>query len=141
MKVVLKSVLKVYGELLATMVGKGEKLRLSVVNLDTLPTVSDILTSFVFIALLNKLCILHYNIFLYSIDAIGYSNAYFGEGTGTIELDDVICLGTESTLLDCSHSTIGTSSCEHYDDAGVKCQSMCTCKKHVIVLIGNTIKY
>ena len=62
-------------------------------------------------------------IFLYSTDAIGYSDAYFGEGTGTIELDDVNCYGTESTLLDCTHSTIGTSNCVHSEDAGVKCQS------------------
>ena len=65
----------------------------------------------------------------YFVDAIGYSNAYFGEGTGTIELDNVDCWGGESTLLDCSHSTIGTSDCSHSEDAGVKCQSMCTCKK------------
>ena len=60
---------------------------------------------------------------IYFIDAIGYSNAYFGEGTGTIELDDVNCYGTESTLLDCTHRAIGTSNCGHYEDAGVKCQS------------------
>ena len=45
MKVVLKSVLKVYGELLATMVGKGEKLKLSVVNLDILRKVCNIIIS------------------------------------------------------------------------------------------------
>ena len=60
---------------------------------------------------------------IYFIDAVSYSNAYFGEGTGTIELDDVSCYGDENTLLDCTHSTIGTSDCEHYEDAGVKCQS------------------
>ena len=61
--------------------------------------------------------------FLYSTDAVSYSNAYFGEGTGTIELDDVSCDGSESTLLSCTHSTIGYSDCHHYEDAGVKCQS------------------
>ena len=45
MKVVLKSVLKVYGALLATMVGKAEKLRLSVVNLDILRKVCNIIIS------------------------------------------------------------------------------------------------
>ena len=64
-------------------------------------------------------------IFLYSTDAIAYSYAYFGEGAGTIELDDVNCYGTESTLLDCTHSTIGNSDCGHYEDASVECQSSC----------------
>ena len=63
------------------------------------------------------------NSYIYSTDAIAYSNAYFGEGTGTIELDDVSCDGSESTLLSCTHSTIGYSDCHHYEDAGVKCQS------------------
>ena len=41
------------------------------------------------------------------------------------------CWGDESTLLSCTHSTIGTSNCEHYDDAGVKCQS--TCKLTILI--------
>ena len=73
------------------------------------------------VAMINST--LQTNSYIFSTDAIAYSNAYFGEGTGTIELDDVSCDGTENTLLDCTHSTIGTSDCSHSEDAGVKCQS------------------
>ena len=49
-------------------------------------------------------------------------NAYFGQlqGSGSIHMSNVGCTGMESTLLDCSYSTPG-SSCDHYDDVGVTC--------------------
>lgn len=53
--------------------------------------------------------------------AIAFSTAYFGEGTGTIVLDDVRCLGTESTLLQCSHVSSDNENCNHFEDAGVRC--------------------
>ena len=49
-------------------------------------------------------------------------NAAFGEGNGSILLDDVQCTGNESTLLNCTHSSV--SNCEHREDAGVKCQGI-----------------
>ena len=50
--------------------------------------------------------------------AVAFTSAYYGQGFGPIQLDNVACVGTESRLLDCSHAT---SSCSHYEDAGVKC--------------------
>ena len=50
-----------------------------------------------------------------------YSNAYYGKGTGSIFLDNVQCTGTEDRLIDCSHSSIGSSSCDHGDDVSVFC--------------------
>ena len=47
--------------------------------------------------------------------------AEFGRGEGSILLDDVRCVGNESSLLRCSHSVIGVHNCRHYEDAGVVC--------------------
>ena len=48
--------------------------------------------------------------------------ATFAAGTGSILLDNVQCSGLESRLIDCPHSSVGTGSCVHTQDAGVRCQ-------------------
>ena len=57
-------------------------------------------------------------------DAVAFSNAHFGAGTGTIYLDDVGCTGSENNLIDCSRSSTVRCSRGHLDDAGVRCQGL-----------------
>ena len=48
------------------------------------------------------------------------SHAYFGLGSGPIYMNNVYCLGNESSLSNCSFSS-RIQSCGHDEDAGVKC--------------------
>lgn len=52
--------------------------------------------------------------------AMQFSNARFGEGNGSIILDDVACTGTENRLIDCTFNP--NSNCGHNEDAGIRCQ-------------------
>ena len=58
-------------------------------------------------------------------DAVAFTNAHFGAGTGTIYLDNVGCTGSENNLIDCSQSSTVSCASGHTEDAGVRCQSWC----------------
>ncbi|KAM4522290.1 scavenger receptor cysteine-rich domain-containing protein DMBT1-like [Odontesthes bonariensis] len=49
--------------------------------------------------------------------------AYFGQGQGDILMDDVNCIGNETSLLHCKRSTMGENNCGHSEDAGVICSA------------------
>ncbi|XP_059827377.1 scavenger receptor cysteine-rich domain-containing group B protein [Hypanus sabinus] len=47
--------------------------------------------------------------------------AYFGQGTGIIHLDNLKCSGHESLLVQCSHIGWDVHNCDHREDASVMC--------------------
>ncbi|CAI7997790.1 Neurotrypsin, partial [Geodia barretti] len=53
--------------------------------------------------------------------ARAYSNAYFGEGQGSINLDSVQCSGSEYNLTECVIGSSGSGT-SHSMDVGVQCQ-------------------
>ncbi|XP_068740263.1 scavenger receptor cysteine-rich type 1 protein M160-like isoform X1 [Montipora capricornis] len=48
--------------------------------------------------------------------------ARFGAGTGNIWMDEVKCVGNETSLIACPHMGWGRENCDHSEDAGVICQ-------------------
>lgn len=61
-------------------------------------------------------------IYFSNAGAVYFVNAFFGQGTGQIVLDNVFCYGTEPRIYDCASSNgIIHASCGHDDDAGVRC--------------------
>lgn len=86
-----------------------------------------------------KLFLLKINLFLSKIDDFGTEEANvicrqlgfdgestvvkgtFGQGKGPIWLDQVKCLGNETTIDDCVHWQWGEHNCAHTEDVGVKC--------------------
>ena len=68
--------------------------------------------------------------------AQAFSNAFFGQGSGSIYLDNVQCSGSELDLFDCPGDT--SPSCTHSDDAGVQCnptRKYMHCSVHSIIIL------
>ena len=66
---------------------------------------------------LNLICIALY----FSSGAQPKSDAYYGQGYGTIFLDDVRCIGNETDINECSHKPWTANDCDHSEDVGVYC--------------------
>jgi len=49
-----------------------------------------------------------------ALQAIVHAN--FGQGTGTIWLENVLCIGNETRIEDCPHNGWGTYYCDHSED-------------------------
>lgn len=54
-----------------------------------------------------------------AVSALG--SAAFGEGDGTIWLDNLQCIGNETDLFSCVHNGPNVHNCGHHEDAGVIC--------------------
>ena len=61
-----------------------------------------------------------YSTILVTTAAAAYSNAFYGQGSGPILMDDVACSGREGGLINCAFDN-HTSDCRHSEDAGVRC--------------------
>ncbi|XDV13040.1 hypothetical protein PO909_001551, partial [Leuciscus waleckii] len=76
------------------------------------------------------------------------SSAAFGQGQGTIWLDDVGCSGGEGNLIQCSHRGLGVNDCNHGEDAGVVCSggdlekpTLSLISTHAVVSPGENIQF
>ena len=57
-------------------------------------------------------------------DAVAFSTAHFGAGTGTIYLGGVDCSGSETNLTNCTQGLTVSCFGGHSQDAGVRCQGL-----------------
>ena len=56
------------------------------------------------------------------VGASTFTGAYFGQGSGPIHYDHIVCSGMEYNLTDCETGT-GTRQSSHDEDVGVKCNT------------------
>ena len=47
--------------------------------------------------------------------------SHFGDPPDPIFLDNLACIGTESSLMTCPRSDLGLHRCDHAQDVGVEC--------------------
>ena len=89
-------------------------------------------------------CILH-SLFIYMHAYIALtqvvSNIFYGEGLSSqpIHLDDLQCIGNETSLLDCEHISGSEVNCQHDEDVGLICKqsdgNSYTAVYHIISLL------
>ena len=53
-----------------------------------------------------------------------HKEAYFGQGSGPILLDNLACYGTETVIFDCPRNDVGDHNCKHNEDVGVECRGI-----------------
>ncbi|XP_052275321.1 deleted in malignant brain tumors 1 protein-like isoform X1 [Dreissena polymorpha] len=73
--------------------------------------------------------------------AVPLALAVYGNGTGPIWLDDVVCTGREAGLGACQHKPWGVSNCGHAEDASVMCLPQNTQVNVTLRLVGGTNRF
>ena len=73
------------------------------------------------------------------IGAIALRGAHHGSGLGPIHVDDIHCVGNESSLLECPHND--SPFCSHSEDAGVICPLPGTCTIMCTFIHASTFVY
>ena len=63
----------------------------------------------------------HYSITDF-VDSIPVRNGFFGNASVPLLLDNVICRGTETHLLQCAHNGLRNHNCDSLETAGVQCE-------------------
>ena len=61
------------------------------------------------------------------VGSLAATEALFGPGMGPIFFDGIMCMGNESTILECNSQV---HDCDHSQDAGVICASEQPCLKY-----------
>ena len=56
--------------------------------------------------------------------SVAVRRSMYGSGTVPFLLDDIVCVGNESNLLQCQHSGLRMHNCELSETAGVVCGGM-----------------
>nr|XP_034321262.1 neurotrypsin-like [Crassostrea gigas] len=82
-----------------------------------------------------------------STNAKAKQNAFFGQGNGTIWMDDLRCTDNDTNIFNCSQNRFGIHNCGHHEDAGVMCyistdfkeQMSCNDQQEYGILWGTTI--
>ena len=60
-------------------------------------------------------------IFSFFIGSIPVLRSSDGNSGYSIILDNVVCTGSESNLVQCEHKPVGTHNCDVAETAGVRC--------------------
>uniref|UniRef100_A0A3P8VNK2 Galectin 3 binding protein n=1 Tax=Cynoglossus semilaevis TaxID=244447 RepID=A0A3P8VNK2_CYNSE len=62
----------------------------------------------------------------------------YGEATGPIWMDDMICQGTEKHLLNCAFKSWGVTDCTHKEDVGIICENNDNNSKNAIYSLDHS---
>ena len=67
------------------------------------------------------LVFLHAVICFYSSGASFEAASVYGEASGTIWLDDLVCTGSETSITQCQFNGWGVHNCGHSEDVAITC--------------------